>query len=119
MQHSDGQCEHTLRLPDSFVACCALSDLRFSFVTMAQGSSENNSQSITHHLHVAFYVECSDRNRAPHPCVDLWVSCGPGVGCFELKGAWNRGLDVQSVNDAEHDEKVGTGAQSHGVPWTS
>ena len=35
MQHSDGQCEHTLRLPDSFLACCALSDLRFSFVTMS------------------------------------------------------------------------------------
>ena len=34
VQHSDGQCEHTLRLPDSFLACCALSDLRFSFVTM-------------------------------------------------------------------------------------
>ena len=35
VQHSDGQCEHTLRLPDSFLACCALSDLRFSFVTMS------------------------------------------------------------------------------------
>ena len=35
MQHSDGQCEHTLRLPDSFLACCCLSDLRFSFVTMS------------------------------------------------------------------------------------
>ena len=34
VQHSDGQCEHTLRLLDSFLACCALSDLRFSFVTM-------------------------------------------------------------------------------------
>ena len=35
MQHSDGQCEHTLRVLDSFLACCALSDLRFSFVTMS------------------------------------------------------------------------------------
>ena len=35
VQHSDGQWEHTLRLPDSFLACCALSDLRFSFVTMS------------------------------------------------------------------------------------
>ena len=35
VQHSDGRCEHTLRLPDSFLACCALSDLRFSFVTMS------------------------------------------------------------------------------------
>ena len=35
VQHSDGQCEHTLRSPDSFLACCALSDLRFSFVTMS------------------------------------------------------------------------------------
>ena len=35
MQHRDGQCEHTLRLPDSFLACCAVSDLRFSFVTMS------------------------------------------------------------------------------------
>ena len=35
VQHSDGQCEHTLRLPDSFLACCALSDLRSSFVTMS------------------------------------------------------------------------------------
>ena len=41
MQHSDGQCEHTLRLPDSFLACCALSDLRFSFVTNVFGSSGN------------------------------------------------------------------------------
>ena len=35
VQHSDGQCEHTLRLPDSFLACCALNDLRFSLVTMS------------------------------------------------------------------------------------
>ena len=35
VQHRDGQCEHTLRLPDYFLACCALSDLRFSFVTMS------------------------------------------------------------------------------------
>ena len=33
VQHSDEQCEYTLRLPDSFSPCCALSDLRFSFVT--------------------------------------------------------------------------------------
>ena len=35
VQHSDGQCEHTLRLPDSFIVCCTLSDLRLSFVTMS------------------------------------------------------------------------------------
>ena len=32
------------------------------------------------HMHVAFFggILCTrvDRNRAPHPCVDLWVSCG-------------------------------------------
>ena len=50
VQHSDGQCEHTLRLPDSFLACCALSDLRLSFCDHVFGSSENNSQSITHHF---------------------------------------------------------------------
>ena len=65
MQHSDGQCEHTLGLLDSFLACCALSDLRFSFVTMSLSQSENNSQSITHQ-----FVFCS-------LCVFL-----PACACF-------------------------------------
>ena len=36
---------------------CALSDLRFSFVTIHFGSSENNSQSITHHGSGACVIE--------------------------------------------------------------
>ena len=53
--HTDGHCGRLTRLPDSFRAHCgdpaslSLSDLRFSFVTIHLGSSEDNSQCITHH----------------------------------------------------------------------
>ena len=33
-----------------------------------------------------------DRNRAPHPCVNLWVSGGSGVRCFVVRVACDRGL---------------------------
>ena len=45
------------------------------------------------HLHAALFIGMFrtrvERNRGPHLCVDLWVSCGSGVR--------GRGSDVQSV----------------------
>ena len=52
-------------------------------------------------LHVAFFAGMLrtrvGRDRAFHPDVDLWVSCGSGVRCFEVRVVCGRGSDVQSV----------------------
>ena len=34
---------------------------------------------------------CIFRNRAPHSCVDLWVSCGSGVRCSVVMLVWYEG----------------------------
>ena len=52
-------------------------------------------------LRVSFFAGmlCTrvDRARAPHPDVDLRVSSGSGVRCFEARVACGRGSDVQCV----------------------
>ena len=52
------------------------------------------------HLHCIFVgMLCTrvDRDRAPHPSVDLWVSSASGVRCFVVRMVCGRGLGVQSV----------------------
>ena len=38
-----------------------------------------------------------DRNRAPHTCVDLWVSGGTGVRCFVARVLCAEGRAFKSV----------------------
>ena len=43
-----------------------------------------------------------DRNRAPHSCVDLWVSGGSGVRCFVVRFVCGTGLGVQTCQMTLH-----------------
>ena len=53
-------------------------------------------------LHVGILCARVDRNRSPHTCVDLWVSCGSGVRCFEERVVCGRGRMLSLSYCMEH-----------------